>query len=118
MSCARCSEPGFDDRRLPAVAALIRKGKEEIWRMGLAGLRALTTVDSGMPTVTAARPFRWGWRCLGEQRAELFSKSRTFRAHFELTTSYRAFSEIYYEELQAGIFRNAKSGTNRRPRRA
>jgi hypothetical protein len=36
--------------------------------MGLAGLLALSTADSGMPTVTAARPFRWGWRCLGEQR--------------------------------------------------
>ena len=46
--------------------------------MGLAGLRAFTTVDSGMPTVTAARPFRWGWRCLGEQRDDLCSNLRTF----------------------------------------
>jgi len=38
--------------------------------MGLAGLLALSTADSGMPTVAAARPFRWGWRCLGEQRVQ------------------------------------------------
>ncbi len=49
-------------------------------KMGLAGLRAFTTVDSGMPTVTAARPFRWGWRCLGEQRDDLCSNLRTFFA--------------------------------------
>ncbi len=47
-------------------------------KMGLAGLRAFATVDSGMPTVTAARPFRWGWRCLGEQRDDLWSNLRTF----------------------------------------
>jgi hypothetical protein len=46
--------------------------------MGLAGLRALSTVDSGMPTITAARPFRWGWRCLGEQRTNLSSKLHAF----------------------------------------
>jgi hypothetical protein len=46
--------------------------------MGLAGLRAFTTADSGMPTVTAARPFRWGWRRLGEQRSDLYSNLRTF----------------------------------------
>jgi len=109
VSCARCSEPGFDDRRLPAVAALIRKGKEEIWRMGLAGLRALTTVDSGMPTVTAARPFRWGWRCLGEQRTALSSKLRTFFACSRKTPITGRFWLPRPFGGCKGLFRNAKA---------
>ena len=60
--------------------------------MGLAGLRAFATVDSGMPTVTAARPFRWGWRCLGEQRTGFWKQfTYLFRRSGQIIDISRGF---------------------------
>jgi hypothetical protein len=83
-------------------------------KMGLAGLRAFTTVDSGMPTVTAARPFRWGWRCLGEQRDKLCSNLRTFFAVDGKSLVFAGFADQMAWKPDAAIFRNAKvSGVQR-----
>jgi hypothetical protein len=75
--------------------------------MGLAGLLVLSTADSGMPTVTAARPFRWGWRCLGEQRAKLLSNLRAFSGLTKNPYVYLAFHVLRALRSVALVFRNA-----------
>jgi hypothetical protein len=77
--------------------------------MGLAGLLALSTADSGMPTVTAARPFRWGWRCLGEQRTDTLSNSRTQLGSKEKDRYYAMFPVMRRRAAHDKLFRIANS---------